>query len=593
MKYPTFNVSVSDVVIQDKKDIDHGLVWHMTHPMTVRLSRLKKYIETGHPFLCCNGKKNWNGQQLFCIDIDHFEYARGIYTFDEFIALLDVIGLPPCMAYTTLSNPDRKRERFRLLFQLSDPVTTIEEAWKISRFLFAVIDELVPGAPDKNCKKPYNLFYPGKKTILYRPKMSAQLDVLNEAIRESEKSYIVLKTSWAWNKMNQVLKKDPYIPSIQFGKMPPGLLLILGDNKPWILNTEVSIKTSLDTVVRLRFLNNNRISYNLINLNKIIDYYYNSGRGAEQSEHLKRNPCITVFEYYQDMLSDLLFRCSRYWNLNKEQAKILFKNHVNLIYQTMGIQVIRNRKMIVPTRLANYANAILDLSGYPNLSRLFQRDSRKQMVIASIALLAREISLKLEEPPRISKQYVITYQMIADKLARKFKKPISKDGLVEWMKQFHELHLIHVCKEEEIAVAVKQERRNGCRRPTVLQIPYFDRSVLIHAEIRAAQYKPPISRTLISNEKYMTTKTILTSLLSIYGWFSRAAFIRCIQEETVLGNTDGYTVENAKACFDKYIGQIQKELGLTKSPCTKELMVRFPGNHKIGLTRLYYRKENL
>lgn len=585
-----YEISISDVIITDKDHIDHKLIWRTMHPVIVSIAGLKDYIAAGHPFLCCKPKNQWNGQRLFGIDIDHFEVARGRYSFDEFIAVLDAIGLPPCMAYTTFSNPDRKRERFRLLFQLSEPVTDIQEAWKVSRFLFGIINELVPGAADKNCRRPYGLFYPGKKIILYHPRKVVRADILTEAIRETEKPHVIIKTTWAWTKIKQILEKDPFIPSVKFKSAPPGYLINLGSAEPWLYKYQIDIKTSRG-ISTLRLLDTNRICYNLLNLEKIIDIYYYSGSAVEQSEKKMQTCSMTVFEHYGCVVSSMFSALSRRWNCDIVQGKILCQQNQNFIFKAMGIHVIRNKKMIIPTRLSCYAKAIMDLSSYPNLAKIFRRDPRKLQMLASIILLAREISLKLMELPKHSKQYVITYQMIADKLRKKFHQSITREGISQWIKQFHDLHLIHICHEDEIASLIKQQRNKQHKHATVIQIPYFDQSVLIHAEIRAAKYKPPVIIASSDNIHYITTKNILVFLLSSYGWFSRDAFIRCVEKEAALDNTDGYTVENAATYFDRYIPQIQQELRLIKSSCTKQLITRFPGNHKIGLTKIYYRGE--
>ena len=585
-----YEICISDVILTDKNEINHSLIWRTMHAVTVSLSDLKNYIAAGHPFLCCKPKNRWEKQQLFGIDIDHFEAARGRYSFNEFIALLDALGLPPCLGYTTFSNPDRKRNRFRLLFQLSDPVTDIQSAWKISRFLFNIIDELIPGTADKNCRRPYGLFYPGKKIILCRPNQSARLDIISEAIQETEKPHVIIKTTWVWNKLQQILKKDPFIPSVQFGSAPAGYLINLG-SEPGLYKYQMDIKTSWG-ISTLRLLDTNRICYNLLNLEKIIDKYYNIYGVAEQSNNFLQTRSMTVFEHYCSMLSSLLSKCARNYNCDKEQGKFLIKQYQKFVYQAMRIQILRNKPMTLPTRYVNYANAIQNIEAYPNLQKLFQRDPRKQLVIASIALLARDAAIK-KNPSQTVPQYIVTYQMIIDKMKTKFKKIISKDALAEWIKQFEALHLIRICKDKEINGFIRESYPDPFKRPMILQVPYFDESVLIHAEILAAKYKPSVKKDLTNDPNYATTKNILDTLLSLHGWFSRDAFLRCIRLETALNNMDGYTVKNAATYFDRYIPQIQQELDLTKSSCTKELMARFPGNHKIGLTKLYYRKESI
>ncbi len=589
MAYATVIIGISDLTMKNKNDIDHNLIWRTLHTVTITMAQLKQAINNGHPFTCSKKKDEWDGQSLFGIDIDNFNAARGIYSFDQFIAILDALGLPPCMAYTTFHNPDRKKERFRLLFRLSEPVTNLDMAWKISRHLFSIIDELIPGAPDKNCKRPYGLFYPGKKMILYRPKLTARLNIISEVIREKEKPHIIIDTAKVLTRIQEILFKDPFIPSIVIKKLPPRLLLILGPELG-IFNIPLDIKTSLG-ILHLGLLNTNRLLYNLLLHKKIIDIYINIQCAAEQSKKISEKPSISVFQHYCSMFSGLMIHYSYLFHCDYDTAKTMFKAWEKQIYQAMNIQINPDQYMILPSRYAQYAKAVMNFTKYPNLNRLFQRDCRKRQVLATIILLARELHLQLKDPTETVPQYIITQQMIADKLAKKFGILINRNTLASWLKQFHDLQLIHICSEEEIAAEIKKQRRGPFKKPTVLQIPYFDESVLIHAEILASQYKPAIKMPTAENVQYQMTKTIASILLDNYGWFSRNAFIRFVSKESALNNTDGFTAENAQTYFDKYIPQIQQELHLIKSSCTKELMTRFPGNHKVGLTKLYYRGD--
>ena len=581
-----YTISVSDTVIQSKEGQDHKEIWRTMHPVVISLAGLKQYVEAGHPFLCSKRKQEWDGQQLFCIDIDHFERTRGRFNFGQFIALLDALSLPPCMAYTTFHNPDRKRERFRLLFQLDKPVTDLALAKSVSRLLYGILNDLVPGAPDKACVSPYHLFYPGKKIILYRPNKVAPADIISEMARELKKPKVIIKTTWAWDKMKQILEKDPYIPSVTWGTPPPGYLIILG-TEPWIVKYQEDIKTSLG-ILKLDLIISNRLSYNLTLWKKVIDSYYYMKGAAEQSKLFLQTGSMTVFEHYQELLSDVLSKCSYRCNCDPEQAKQILQKHKNTVYQAMGIRIKKNTSMVLPVRYTRYAKTVLNVSDYPNLSRLFQRDPRKQQVLACIALLARDYAVR-EDVSKNVPQYIITHQMIAGKLQKKFHQRISSDCLTEWLRQFHDLQLVHLCKDNEIRKFIKASCPSSGKRPTVIQVPYFDRSVLDHAEILAANYKPPLKTA--HTESYTSTKNILAALLLKDGYFTRSSFLACIRNENEAGNTDGYTIENAATYFDRYVPQIQQELGLTKSSCTKELMARFPGNHKIGLTKLYYRGE--
>ena len=589
MAYATVTIGISDFVMKDKSDVDYDLIWKTLHPVTVTMAQLKQAINDGHPFTCSRKKDKWDGQSLFGIDIDNFNAARGIYSFDQFIAILDALGLPPCITYTTFHNPDRKKERFRLLFRLSEPVTDLDMAWKISRHLFSIIDELIPGAPDKNCKRPYGLFYPGKKIILYRPKLTARLDIISEVIREKEKPHVIIDTAKVLTKIKKILSKDPFIPSVTIKNLPPRLLLILGP-EPGIFSIPSDIKTSLG-ILHLGLLNTNRLLYNLLLHRKIIDIYINIQYAVEQSKKIPEKPSISVFQHYCSMFSGLMIHYSYLFHCDYDTAKTMFKVWEKQIYQAMDIQINPDQYMVLPSRYIQYAKAVMNFTKYPNLNRLFQRDNRKRQVLATTILLARELHLQLKDPTETVPQYIITQQMIADKLAKKFGILINRNTLASWLKQFHDLQLIHICSEEEIAAEIKKQRRSPLKKPTVLQIPYFDESVLIHAEILASQYKPAIKMPAAENMQYQTIKAIASILLDNHGCFSRDAFIRFVLKESALDNTDGFTVENAQTYFDKYMPQIQQELHLIKSSCTKELMTRFPGNHKIGLTKLYYRGD--
>ena len=589
MSYPKFNVSISNAVVSDKNIADYKTIWKQMQPVTVTLHQLKESIKQKHPFTCCYPKSSWKDQQLFCIDIDHFNPRAG-YTFEQFLAVLDALRLPPCMVYTTFSNPPRKKERFRLLFQLDEPVTNPEEAKKVIRFLYGTIEELVPGSADRHCLSPYHLYYPGKQIVLYRPKLSARRDILSETIQVLEQPKLIIKTAQVWNQMRDKLSQNPYIPSVLFKKPPAVLLLILGSGNPWILEPQLVISTSLDTQ-NLVLFTTQRICYNLITYKKILDIYYYIQGAAEQSEQQERTVSITVFEHYEPQLSELLLDCTELQYCNKITVKNWFQQYKNIVYQNMGIQILPNTPMALPVRYARYAKAVQDLFAYPNLFRLFQRDIRKSQVLASIILIVRDIAVMLKHSPRKPEQYIITHQMIKDRLQKKFKQTIAQEGLTEWLRQFDALHLIHLCTEAEIVQAIKKTQNKHRGIPTVIQIPYFDKNTLVHAEYMAARYKPPVKKTVAGDENYDTVKIILSALLDSYGWFSRDSFIQCIRQENEANNTDGFTVENAKTYFDKYIRQLQQELHLTKSSCTKELMARFPGNHKVGLTKLYYKEE--
>lgn len=591
-----FTVSISrrQIFSKEQAEQDIGSIWRSMQTESVTLKELKDTIENKYPFLCCKRKKEWNGQQLFCIDIDQF-IPPAEMNFKTFIEVLDALGLPPCIAYTTFHNPDRKKERFRLLFQLDEPVNTLEEAKAVLKIFYNTINELAPGSPDYKCLQPYHLFYPGKKIILYRPKMSARRDYLNEIIQETKKPYLVIDTVKVWNKIKQILDKDPFIPSIKFYERPPGLLIILGSSKtPKVMNYQVLLNT-VSGKFSISLRNNNGLCYTLIYLvspKTIIDNIYSISRAAECSNKNLRTQCLSVFEHYEAMLSVMIARFAIYKNCTSEQAKEYLQKGKEIVNKCLGIQIVKNQPMILPTRLGYYAHAVSDLSAYPNLAKLFQRDLRKQQALASVILCARDIHIagQANAPFPCEHQCIITHTAIAEKMKKRFKTSISSDALTEWLKLFHDLDLIHLCTEEEIATPLKKNRCTG-RRPTVIQVPYFDRSVLIHAEIKAKRYQPSVKKIPDNDMNYMTCLNILIALLNTHHCFSRDSFVQCIRQENELGNTDGFTVENAMTYFDKYIPEIQEKLGLTKAPCTKQLIARFPGNHKIGSTRLYFRNE--
>jgi len=592
MKETVFRLNVSNTAVHNKDEAlqYRGQIWKTMYPVIMTPSLLRRSIENGQPFLCCNKKKEWNGQQLFCVDVDNFTPTGNIRIFNHLIGVLDAVGLSCLMAYTTFSNPDRKRERFRLLFLLDEPITDLETAWKISKHLYHVVDDLVPGSADMHCVRPYGLYYPGKKVILYRPAKTVRRDLLLILTRELEEPKLVLHTGQVWNRMKDLLEKDPYIPSAAFLKAPPEYLVLLGNSSAWVFKEQEDISTALGKI-NIRFLKDHKVLYNILQQKKIIDIYINIQGAVEQSKQKYGTCSMTVFEHYQALLSELLTRCMQYKNCDPKQAKSIFKNHADLVYEVMGIKVLPNTPMVLSVRYANYAKAVLDMSAYPNLFRIFQRDIRKQQLLASVILIARDLATALQYPPKTPEQYIITHEMIQEKMQKKFRQTVSDDGITEWLRQFHDLQLIHLCRKEEVADGIKKSRKSPYRKPTIIQIPYFDKTVLIHSEHLAERYKPAVRKTDKNNRNYLMLVSVLNHQLDIQGWFSRDSFIRCIRQETALDNTDGFTEENAATYFDKYIRQVQQELDLVKSPCNKELMVRFPGNHKMGLTRLYYRKQ--
>ena len=329
MTYPTYRICISDYLMHSKDNINHPLIWQTMHPVTITMADLKKSVIEGHPFLCCQKKSLWDGQQLFGIDIDNFNAARGKYTFKQFIAILDALGIPPCLGYTTFNNPNRKKERFRLLFKLTEPVTKIKDAWQVSKLLFNIVNELIPGAPDKNCKRPYCLFYPGKKIILYRPNQSARKDILFETIRFLEQPKIIIKTTEMWTKLQETLLQNPYVPSVQFKRPPPGLLLILGLDRYLVSKNQIGISTSLG-IQNIGIFNNQRICYNILLQKKILDIYYNSVKTAEQSKSKNENATITVFEHYEALFNELLCRFCELQYCNTDTAKIILSQQVHL-----------------------------------------------------------------------------------------------------------------------------------------------------------------------------------------------------------------------------------------------------------------------
>lgn len=595
MTQPEFTVSVSNTCIYSKEEALEYIssVWKTMYPYVIKLKDLKKIIEGFHPFLCCKRKNEWDGQQLFCIDIDHFNPPAGM-DFKTFISVLDDLGLPPCMAYTTFGNPDRKRERFRLLFILSEPVTELEEAKSVLRLLYNVINELVPGAPDYQCLQPYHLFFPGKKILLYRPKNILRAGYIKDVIQSLKNPYLILDTVKVWNQMKQILEKDPFIPGITFLKPPPGLLLILGSSeKPKNIEyLKLSYTISSDKfTIPLR--NINGLCYTLIGIVRIIDYN-NYTRGAvECTDNICQAQSISVFEHSRYQFDQLLSRCIRYRNCDKKQKQNLFQLHEKTISEAMQIQIRLNQPGIIPTRLAQYAKHVLDLSAYPNLQRLFQRNLRKQKLLSAILLCLRDCYLQMPITDHTIRQCIVTHQTIAAKYVKRFKSSISEDSIQHWMHQLHDLNLIHICSEEEIVKPLQKYHRSFYKRPTILTIPYYDKSILQYADNLAKDYMPPIKKAAGDDMNYWTCINILSVLLRTHGYFTRNSFIQCIRQEAALDNTDGFTEKNAATYFDKYIPQIQQELHVIKSPCTKQLKARFGGNLKVGSTRVYYRNEEI
>lgn len=596
MIQPEFTVSVSNTCIYSKEEALENIssVWKTMYPYVIKLKDLKKIIEGSHPFLCCKRKNEWDGQQLFCIDIDHFNPPAGM-DFKTFISVLDDLGLPPCMAYTTFGNPDRKRERFRLLFVLSEPITELEEAKSVLRLLYNVINELVPDAPDYQCLQPYHLFFPGKKILLYRLKKILRAGYIKDVIQFLKNPYLILDTVKVWTQIKQILEKDPFIPGITFLKPPPGLLLILGSSeKPKDIEYLKLFYTISSGKFTISLRNINGLCYTLIGLVRIIDYNNLTYRTAECTNGNSQLKSISVFEHSYSSFNSLLTKCIRFRNCNKQQRESLFTCYEETIWNAMQIQIRSNQGAIIPSRLAMYAKHVLDLSLYSNLQRLFQRDSRKQKLLSAILLCIRDryIAITKDFSPHYTAQCIIPHSIIADKYRKKFKGSISEDSIQRWIKQFHDLKLIHICTEEEIAEPLKKKRHTYLK-PTVIQIPYYDKSVLQHADNLAKDYMPPIKKAADGDMNYWTCINILSVLLRTHGYFTRDSFIQCIRQEAALDNTDGFTEKNAATYFDKYIPQIQGELHVIKSPCTKQLKARFGGNLKVGSTRVYYRSEEI
>lgn len=595
MTQPEFTVSVSNTCIYSKEEALEYIssVWKTMYPYVIKLKDLKKIIEGFHPFLCCKRKNEWDWQQLFCIDIDHFNPPAGM-DFKTFISVLDDLGLPPCMAYTTFGNPDRKRERFRLLFILSEPITELEEAKSVLRLLYNVINELVPDAPDYQCLQPYHLFFPGKKILLYRPKKILRAEYIKDVIQSLKNPYLILDTIRVWNQIKQILEKDPFIPGITFLKPPPGLLLILGSSeKPKDIEYFKLFYTISSDKFTIPLRNINGLCYTLIGIVRIIDYN-NYTRGAvERTDYICQTQSISVFEHSRYQFDLLLSRCIRYRNCDKKQKQNLFQLHEKTISEAMQIQIRLNQPGIIPTRLAQYAKHVLDLSAYPNLQRLFQRDPRKQKLLSAVLLCLRDCYLQMPITDHATRQCIVMHQTIAAKYVKRFKSSISEDSIQHWMRQLHDLNLIHICSEEEIVKPLQKYHRSFYKRPTILTIPYYDKSILQYADNLAKDYMPPIKKAAGDDMNYWTCINILSVLLRTHGYFTRNSFIQCIRQEAALDNTDGFTEKNAATYFDKYIPQIQQELHVIKSPCTKQLKARFGGNLKVGSTRVYYRNEEI
>jgi len=595
MTQPEFTISVSNVCIYNKEEaLEHiSSVWKTMYPYTIKLKDLKKIIEGSHPFLCCKRKNEWNGQQLFCIDIDHFNPPAGM-DFKTFISVLDDLGLPPCIAYTTFGNPDRKRERFRLLFILSEPITELEKAKSVLRLLYNVINELIPGAPDYQCLQPYHLFFPGKKILLYRPKKILRAGYIKDVIQSLKNPYLILDTVRVWNQMKQILEKDPFIPGITFLKPPPGLLIILGSSeKPKDIEYLKLFYTISSDKFTIPLRNINGLCYTLIGIVRIIDYNNLTYKAVECTNDTQLAQSLSVFEHSGRQFGLLLSKCIRSRNCDKKQKWDLFQLHEKTISEAMQIQIRLNQLGIIPARLAQYAKHVLDLSDYPNLQRLFQREPRKQKLLSAVLLCIRDRCLEItkEFPSHYTLQCTVPHSLIADKYRKRFKKSISKDSIQHWMRQLHDLNLIHICSEEEIVKPLQKNRLCIYRRPTVLTVPYYDKSILQHADNLAKDYMPPIKKAAGDDMNYWTCINILSVLLRTHGYFTRDSFIQCIRQEAALDNTDGFTEKNAATYFDKYIPQIQQELHVIKSPCTKQLKARFGGNLKVGSTRVYYRNE--
>ena len=378
-----------------------------------------------------------------------------------------------------------------------------------------------------------------------------------------------------------LLKEKQFIPGITISantQSQPAEYIITQvlHEIPKVFKRTVSINNGKDSIL---LWNNHKLCNTLLVLNRIIDNKDYTRRVLEYANSNQQSPYLSVFEYYRDRLSALLLKFCNVNNLTKTDAKLTLKQCQDDIFSLCNIQIVHNKKMIMPSRLVQYANAIMDLSAYPHLQKIFQRDYRKQQVLASAILVARNSYLQIEDHvlPQKEKQCIASYRLIADKLKKRFHTVIDRKAVHRWMKQFHDLHLLHICSKDELCF--KKERKDL----TVIQVPYFTPSVLQYADMLAADYKPPVKQA--TDNTYLTCYYMAKTLLDTYGYFTRSLFMRhCIEGEV-------FSRENAATYFDKHIQQIQQKLNLIRASCTKKLMTRFPGNHRIGSTKFYYRGE--
>ncbi len=111
--------------------------------------------------------KNWESQSIFCIDMDD------TLTIQQTFARLDEYQIQHCFAYTTLRHT-HQHHKFRVAFQLLEPITDINQRKAIVDMLFILFPE-----QDKACKNPTRRFLGSREYTVFFPAYDKYLNVNN------------------------------------------------------------------------------------------------------------------------------------------------------------------------------------------------------------------------------------------------------------------------------------------------------------------------------------------------------------------------------------------------------------------------------
>ena len=494
-----FNISISNISIYNKEDAAREInnIWKSMSAVKVGLEQLRYHIETKHnPFICCARKSEWKNQRLFCIDIDNFDKD-----FNTLICNLDELELYPCFGYTTFNNADNKINRFRLLFQLSENVTDIEYAKKVTVSLFNAIEYLYPGAPDRRCTQPYHLFYPGKEVILFRPDKIIDKKRIDNYFEIKDNPHIIVNLRSIFDEIKKDINNGLYVPSLNIIKKPSSDIFIIIDvNKLLSINISKDINISMNNISYYYFP---KLLLFIVSTTIIIAKYNKTVMRTFSTQEEKETQYLSIFEHYQKLalqyLCGITIKNNNSEYFKKEELLSVFNLNLPYIYKSFGIKFQKNNIMTLPINYAKYAKAVLNFKSYENLDNLFKND-KKNKLLSSIILSIRDehIKYKLNIPAKFVPQYVITYDMIINKLKTKFNITISKNTIRKWIKEFNELKLIHLCSQDE--KSANNKKLNN--KVMVMTIPYFTSSRLKYVDSLAKNYKA-ITTGNLSNSKIL------------------------------------------------------------------------------------------